>query len=187
MKVYLIRHTKIDVEPGVCYGQSDIDVADSFPEDSKEVKSKLPNSAEESIFFSSPLKRCRKLAETLTSQKVHFDRRLQELNFGDWELKKWADIPEDQIEEWSGDISVSTPGGESYLELNNRVREWWKELVKADYESVVVVSHAGVIRSIFSQVLDITFEKCTRLVLDWGHISAVSVNNNNYKIEFINR
>ena len=30
MEVFLIRHTKTAVIPGTCYGNSDVDVADSF-------------------------------------------------------------------------------------------------------------------------------------------------------------
>lgn len=183
----MIRHTEIDVEPGICYGQSDIDVSDSFREDCELVRSKLFALAEPTVFFSSPLKRCRKLSEELTSGEIHFDPRLKELDFGDWELKKWDEIPADQLERWSKDISVSCPGGESYLDLNNRVREWWEELMQTDYESVAVVTHAGVIRSIFSQVLEVSFEKCSTLVVDWGHISGVSVDNTGCRIPFVNR
>ena len=30
MKIYLIRHTQPDVEKGICYGSSDLDVAATF-------------------------------------------------------------------------------------------------------------------------------------------------------------
>ena len=34
MNLYLIRHTKVDVEPGICYGQTDVGVRRKKNEDS---------------------------------------------------------------------------------------------------------------------------------------------------------
>lgn len=41
MEVFLIRHTKTAVIPGTCYGNSDVDVADSFPEEAEKVRGRL--------------------------------------------------------------------------------------------------------------------------------------------------
>lgn len=30
MKLYLVRHTRVDVPSGICYGQTDVPLADSF-------------------------------------------------------------------------------------------------------------------------------------------------------------
>ena len=188
MNVYLIRHTSIDIEPGICYGQSDVDVADSFAGDAEKVRQKLSEiSLEAPVFYSSPLQRCHKLARVLASHTIHVEPRIQELNFGDWELKKWEQIPERILEKWSKDIRVPCPGGESYLELNNRVVEWWKELRETGHQAVVVITHAGVIQSVLAHVLGMAFRNSSRLVIDWGHFSAVSVNRRNYVVRFINR
>jgi len=188
MDIYLISHTSIDIEPGICYGHSDIDVADSFANDAEEVRQKLSGiDKKNTVVYSSPLKRCRKLASVLTGHTVHTDSRLQELNFGDWELKRWSEIPERLLKKWSKDIRVPCPGGESYLELNSRVVDWWRELMKTGHESVLVITHAGVIQSVVSHVLGIPLVKSSLLVIDWGHLSAISTNSNNYVVKFINR
>lgn len=188
MDVYLIRHTSIDIEPGVCYGQSDIDVSQSFPEDSTEVRSKLPASAVEAVFFSSPLQRCRKLASELTSKKIHLDERLEELDFGEWEGQKWDDIESERLKEWMDDfVNVPCPDGESYREMNERVIDWWEEIIGEDYETIIVVTHAGVIRCLLTHVLGISYSNGFRLVIDWGHISSISVNEQEYSVNFVNR
>lgn len=188
MDVYLIRHTAIDIEPGICYGQSDIDVADSFPEEVEKVRSKLPAKSEKLVFFSSPLQRCKKLASALTDQKIHLDDRLQELDFGDWELQKWDNLEGDRLQEWMDDfVNVSCPGGESYREMNERIIEWWDELIEKDFEQVAVVTHAGVIRSLLSHVLGISYKNGFRLAIDWGHISAISISEHEYSVKFVNR
>jgi alpha-ribazole phosphatase len=53
------------------------------------IKEQLPIDA---TYYSSPLVRCKILASYL--QSSDFDSRLVEMNFGDWELQKWDDIPE---------------------------------------------------------------------------------------------
>ncbi|MCK3685236.1 alpha-ribazole phosphatase [Maribellus sp. YY47] len=148
MKLYAIRHTSVAVKPGICYGQSDVDVAESFHEERKAVKLELSGLQFDKI-FSSPLQRCRKLAEHLfPNQPILFDNRLKELNFGDWELKSWDEIyhsPEGK--NWMDDYqNLSTLNGESYPQMLGRIAEWLNELKVTEMDKSVVVIHAGVIR-----------------------------------------
>ena len=62
MYIYLIRHTKPLIEKGLSYGQLDIEVTESFPEEEEIIKNVLP--AIEQV-QSSPLIRCHKLANHL--------------------------------------------------------------------------------------------------------------------------
>ena len=41
MKAILIRHTSVDVPKGVCYGQTDVPLAPSFPTEALRVKESL--------------------------------------------------------------------------------------------------------------------------------------------------
>ena len=41
MDVYLVRHTSVDVPRGVCYGQSDVLLKETFPQEGEGVKAKL--------------------------------------------------------------------------------------------------------------------------------------------------
>ena len=43
MKLILVRHTSVAVEKGVCYGRTDVPLADSFPDEAREVKQRLSN------------------------------------------------------------------------------------------------------------------------------------------------
>jgi alpha-ribazole phosphatase len=96
MDVYLVRHTTPDVDSGVCYGQADVGLADSFESEWLILRSKLAHLATP-VVFSSPLQRCAKLAQRAVDHfnfsSPFIDARLMELNFGDWELKAWQDIP----------------------------------------------------------------------------------------------
>ena len=63
MEIYLIRHTTPKIDKGVCYGQSDIELADSFSMEFKEISKSIPKTFEK--VYSSPLKRCTRLASLI--------------------------------------------------------------------------------------------------------------------------
>ena len=77
MEIYLVRHTTPRVEKGICYGQSDLDISDSFELESKEILEKI-NFDSETKVYSSPSKRCTKLA-ALFNPIFKEDKRILEI------------------------------------------------------------------------------------------------------------
>ena len=78
MEIYLIRHTKPDIVKGTCYGQADIGTTDSFLYEASCIQQHIPAGIQ--TVYSSPLRRCRQLAEFLFPQQVIFlDDRLKEI------------------------------------------------------------------------------------------------------------
>ncbi len=151
MEIYLIRHTTPDIAKGICYGQTDLDITDSFHQEVSGISKHLPNNIQ--TVYSSPLQRCRKLAEALFPKhpiQVHSD--LMELNCGNWEMQLWNDIPKAEIQPWMDDfVHVQVPGGESYTQLHERVlnRFQW---VAQQQTPAVIIAHGGVLRSIVSHI-----------------------------------
>lgn len=157
MEIYLIRHTTPFVKQGICYGQTDLELDVSFKQEASEVLKKMPQSVD--VVYSSPLKRCSKLA-ALIDETYLIDPRLIELNFGNWELQAWDEIPSTEIESWYRDF-VNTPAfnGESYLELSKRAFSFFEEIISLNYKSIAVVTHSGVIRALLSFYYNIPLEK----------------------------
>ena len=154
MKIYAIRHTSVNVKPGICYGQTDVDVAESFHEEQKRLLQELGQVSFDTI-LSSPLLRCRKLAESLfPNEEIHFDSRLKELNFGDWEMLPWDEIyaqPAGKM--WMNNYqTLPTKNGESYPEMVERVSAFIKEIEKLNAENIAVVAHAGLVRILKSVI-----------------------------------
>lgn len=173
MKLTLIRHTRVSTPPGICYGQSDVSLADSYPEELELEKSLIGRQSFDAV-FSSPLLRCRQLAEDLfPDQKIVFDHRLKELNFGQWELQTWDQIyATSEGKHWMKNYQeVSCTGGESLPEFRQRVNSFLDELKAKPFDQVVVVAHAGVIRLIKfvleNQTMDEVF---TTFAPDYGGI-----------------
>jgi alpha-ribazole phosphatase len=140
VRTFLIRHPKPAVAEGVCYGRSDLGLAEAAIECADALRSLLPANAPP---YSSPLRRCLELARALHSQPV-IDERLVEMNFGQWEMRRWDDIPRQEIDAWTADpIGFAPPGGESAAALRARVAE----LLRALPETAVLVAHGGVLRA----------------------------------------
>ena len=86
---FFLRHTSLKVRQDVFYGQTDLDVSENFSYELKNIKDKLKKEKlklNKIKIYSSPLKRCVKLAQSISNEIV-FDKRLMELNLGEWEMK----------------------------------------------------------------------------------------------------
>ncbi|SEB54894.1 alpha-ribazole phosphatase [Tenacibaculum sp. MAR_2009_124] len=175
MEVILIRHTTPKIDKGVCYGQSDIDVEDSFEEEVIIIKDTLGEIDDNDILYSSPLKRCTLLAKKL-SKNIIFDDRLKELNFGSWELKRWNDIDKEILDVWMNDfVNITPTNGESYINMFGRTSNFLRELKNKGIKKAIIVTHAGVIRSINAFVNDIPLKDSFNLEVPYGAIIKLNV------------
>jgi alpha-ribazole phosphatase len=149
MRLHLIRHSRPLIASGICYGSSDVAVC---PEDMERViAALLPSLPAGAPMFSSPLTRCRELAARLahalpSAPPVH-DRRLVEMHFGDWEMRAWESISKEYIDAWVEDLARYRPGGgESGLQMAERLHDFLEDAKNLRAENIIVVTHAGVIR-----------------------------------------
>lgn len=142
MHLYFIRHTSVDVPKGICYGQTDVALNDTFEKEAQFVKDQLSNIPLDKV-FASPLTRCKRLANyCITDHPIEYDDRLKELNFGDWEMKEWSDI---DYQVWdNGWVDAVIPNGESFKQMLNRVSNFIDELRKEKFEHVAIFTHGGV-------------------------------------------
>ncbi len=179
MKLYLVRHTKVDCLAGVCYGQSDVDVSITFDVEKSILAGKLQNIEFDKI-YSSPLKRCAILAEAFISspEKVIYDQRLMELNFGKWEGKTWNEIEKsDEAQFWFNDyLNTPCPGGESYGDLLTRVRNFLNGLEKENSgNNVLIICHGGTIRAFHAIINNVNPQKAFDLKLDYGEVVEIEL------------
>lgn len=165
MRLHLVRHPKPVIEPGTCYGSSDLPVnAGHCDLVATALLDSLPNDA---AVFSSPLRRCAdlaaKLASGLSQKPVVFDERLVEMHFGQWELQPWSDIARCEIEAWANDVAIYRPGGgDSVLQMAARVRDFHDELLRGRHADAVIVCHAGTIRLLLACRLGLPLAEIAR-------------------------
>ncbi|MHA1804398.1 MAG: alpha-ribazole phosphatase [Promethearchaeota archaeon] len=192
IEIYLVRHGTVKIEQGIIHGQSDVEPSDDYKKIVKKINKQVKITKNTAI-YSSPLKRCRVLARALSRSEPIEDPRLIELNFGKWELKNWDELDAEEVNKWMEDfVSISPPNGESYLELHERVSDFFLKLIKKqEHEHVLIITHGGVIRSILTRVLEIPLKNSFTLEIDPGSITKILVNfdvKNTpwFKIKYIN-
>ncbi|WP_417588818.1 alpha-ribazole phosphatase family protein [Pararhodobacter oceanensis] len=147
MSLILLRHTRPEGADGICYGRSDLPLAEGFEVEVARLLAELPQVVR---IVTSPLSRCRLLAEAIgarRNQRIESDPRLLEMDFGEWENRSWSDIPRAQIDAWMQDFDHAKPhGGESVFDLAQRTHAAFDALSRGAVP-VLAVTHSGVIRS----------------------------------------
>jgi alpha-ribazole phosphatase len=175
MQVYLVRHTETICHKGICYGQSEVELKSDYLVEFEKIKAQLPK---EAVVYSSPLKRCKLLAEYLSSgQTINYDSRLQEMNFGTWEMQPWNAIPETELNPWMEDfVNVKVPSGESFTELYTRVVSFLNDCSLQDQsKATIIVAHAGVIRSILCHFTHLPLQDAFTNKVDFGAVITVQI------------
>lgn len=101
----------------------------------------------------SPLQRCRLPAEHFARAAgvpLVLEPRLQELHFGEWEGCTAEELMETDAETlgrfWQDPIHCPPPGGEDLVSFRDRILAAWEQVVVAQGDRTLVVTHGGVIR-----------------------------------------
>lgn len=123
----------------------------------------------------SPLSRCQAFAKTLAihqSLPLIVDADWREIHFGEWEGLKAEQIeqayPEALEHFYQNPSAFTPPGGEHYEVFATRIQKGWERLMtEFTDKQVLLVTHAGPIRALFSQLLAIPIQQS--LHIEVGH------------------
>jgi alpha-ribazole phosphatase len=148
--LWLARHAQPLIAAGICYGQLDVAAnSAATAQSAAELAAVLPSGMAVAV---SPLQRCEQLWQALSRLRPDLthqtDPRLQEMNFGAWEGRAWADIPAAELAAWTDDFSSYAVGGsgESVAGFMARVAAAVDGLERE--KNTVWLTHAGVIRAV---------------------------------------
>lgn len=153
MKLWLLRHARVVLPPGLCYGASDVAADQALTaEAAQAIAPLLPAGLPVRV---SDLGRARQLHHALRMQRpdlgaAETDPRIREMDFGIWEQTLWDAVPRAAFDVWMLDFALHRFGGvESVDDLMGRVADALdatRESVK-DGGDALWITHAGVIRS----------------------------------------
>ncbi|MEP3248209.1 MAG: histidine phosphatase family protein [Sneathiella sp.] len=180
---WLFRHAPVTAP--TLYGQLDIDA--DLPSDSvfKGVSAILPSRFR---LISSDLRRCRQTAEKIAEHhptKPDIAQTLpgfREQHFGYWQGLSYQQIEDANKSEydafWQNPVSHKPPGGESFEQLAERVCELRRSITEHENaEDVLLVSHAGTIRALVAEALDIPLARSLSLVIEPLSLTKLTVFN----------
>jgi alpha-ribazole phosphatase len=158
VKLHLVRHPNPEVGPGLCYGASDVPVAEG---ELARVHASLRAAGLPGVLpvYASPLQRCARLAQRLRLAAPVLDARLAEMDFGRWEMQPWDAIPRLEVDAWAADLLHYRPGGaESVLDVARRLAAFLGDLRQAGHPEALLVCHAGTIRLLSHMHCTVTLE-----------------------------
>lgn len=132
---------------------------------------------------SSPLLRCAVFAAELAARHglpLQQDARLMEIGFGAWEGKTAAELLADDPERltnfWRDPLHHTPPGAETLHSFRERVIAGWNDLLANHAgQHVLLVGHAGVMRMIIREVLEMPLDKLFRLQVGNAAITRIRV------------
>lgn len=175
MPIYIVRHTEVDIPKGTCYGHLDVALKKNSDKDFAKIKNALPKKMDQ--VFSSPSQRCQQLAHYL-DKNYKTSTALKEYNFGDWEGQLWTEIPENELKTWGENfVTEHTPKGENMLEFFKRTSHFFDNLRQNEDQNIVIVSHAGVIRCLIANILQIPLENIFKIQIGYGKIYKFNLND----------
>lgn len=178
MDLVLIRHPAVAVAAGVCYGRSDVALADDPDSSAVGIASRLAalRAPPPRRVVTSPLGRCARIAAALATAHgldAQPDARFAEIDFGAWELRAWDGIEREQVDAWAADLlHAREHGGESVAQFDARVQAGFDALTgePGAASSTWVVTHSGVMRVIAARSLGVPLERCLRWPLEMAAI-----------------
>lgn len=180
-RIYLVRHGQVAGHEEKRYnGQGDVPLTPEGQAQFGLLQLRLKGKGLKGV-YSSDLSRCLEGARLLaSSQELEPVARkdLRELHIGDWEGRTWTELKAIYPEEWQARLDdivhYRVPGGETLLEMAERVRSAMVEIVAAHPgEDVLVVGHGGVNRTILLEAIGAPLERLFHIEQDFGCLNII--------------
>jgi alpha-ribazole phosphatase len=180
-RLFLVRHGELDMNsPARYWGSTDIALSEVGLRQAEQLRDRL---AEEIIdrIYSSDLKRALVTAETIASAhepEIVACPELREIDFGRIEGLTFEQVSQSHPEIVRLWMACSTelryPDGESIDEVEKRVARFRKRLEsRGREETVLVVAHSGILRTLACQILDMDAGQRWQMQLDPASLSII--------------
>lgn len=148
IKLWLIRHAPVLLPAGICYGASDVLADDEASlHAAQQAAEKLPQGL---VLRVSGLQRAQQLANHLAMLRPDLpaamvDTRLNEINFGCWEMQPWNSIAKTEFDDWLADFDHHCFGG---VESTHMLLQRVGKALQGMQSDELWITHAGVVRAV---------------------------------------
>ena len=180
-RIYLIRHGETANADEVCFnGHFDVHLSDQGIKQSRRIAVALKSLPIKAV-YSSDLTRAQIGAQYVSDEhklKHTPCKELRELAFGDWEGLSIAEVnrnyPDKLKEKLKNTEHFHVKGGESFFQLRDRVIPKFNKIVSSHpSESIVILCHGGVIRTILAHILEISIKNLFRLNQPYSAVNII--------------
>jgi alpha-ribazole phosphatase len=174
-----VRHAPVVVNDGRCYGQSDLPCRTDDATGFRGLAARLPR---EAVWVVSNLMRTHQTAaaivaaglpgpEPIPGPGVQVENGLAEQHFGEWQGQTYAALAERQAEDyhrfWFAPARERAPGGESFVDLIERVVPVIDRVNREHAgRDIIAVAHGGTIRAAIGYALGLSPEASLCFTID---------------------
>lgn len=150
----LLRHGVAEMPKNTCVGQLDVPLSDSGRQAIAQLALHWPCDTPGRIYCSDLLRTQESAAGIARALKLPVikDKRLREIDFGEWEGQSWDSIHDAdpvRMNQWGNDwINTTPPLGENVLQMFERVTQFYEELTREPPQTTLIVAHAGSLRAL---------------------------------------
>jgi alpha-ribazole phosphatase len=183
LRLLLIRHGETHWNAAARFqGQSDIPLNQRGRQQAAALASAMAGEGIQTL-YASDLRRAWETARTIAAVAglaARREPRLREMSFGAWEGLTYGDIQrrdDRALTAWQADPSqVSPPQGETLIQVANRVREAYNDMIFNHTEhTVALVAHGGPLQLLLCLALGLPPRSHWQLTIDLGSISELRI------------
>ena len=180
MRLILLRHGRTGLS-GRYVGSSDVPLSEEGRKQILDLRSGLGAMRIDGL-LASPMRRCTETAGLLgLGLPVQLDPDLREIDFGRWERKTFAEIEAQDpelVRHWAaGTDDFRFPEGETTAGFAGRVESVKNRLLSSDAQTLLLVSHGGVIRALICALLGLSLDKYLLFQVAKGRYSTMELHS----------
>ena len=193
-RLLLVRHGDTELNSAERYwGRGDVKLSPAGLEQAEKLRDRLAVEKIDAV-YSSDLERALVTAEIIASNHqlaVITCAELREVNFGQLEGLTFSEICQlypEVARSWAErNPQFKYPGGESLIEFNKRVSKFLNKLEEhAVEETVLVVAHAGVLRTLVCRLLGINLQRRWQIRIDLASLSILETHQQGAILNLLN-
>lgn len=186
MRLFLVRHGQTEANlRGVFCGLTDVPLTPLGVEQAGNVAGWLAE-VEFTHTVSSQLLRARHTADIVLaghSLNIIIDGQLNEMNFGEWEMRHHHDLQREYPDAWAAWVAdwhqASPTGGESFPQFSARIGSVVQSLLstKSNEKNQLVVAHQGVLSLMLARLLAMPAAAMWHFHFEQGAYSVLEIHD----------
>jgi len=187
-RLHLVRHGPTHAKVMVGWSDLPADLSDQDAID--KLSQHLPKDA---VFVSSDLDRAVRTADAISDgrERLPHEQGLREIHFGDWELRSWKDIDDEDPSHirafWERPGDVAAPNGESWNMLRNRCDNAIEALLQQHAaKDLVVVCHFGAILTQIQKAKQLSSTAAFGHKIDNLSVTEITIRENKWSVSRLN-
>jgi broad specificity phosphatase PhoE len=176
----LVRHGQsASNAAGLLVGRSDPGLTE-LGRAQAEATGRMLASAVPACIVSSPLGRATATAAIIAEEsgyrgEILIEDRIIELDYGEFDGRRLAEIPHEELTAWRADPTWRPPGGETLVELQARVELWCRSVAdEAVRDDVVAVTHVSPVKAAAAWAMGVGPEISWRMSLPVAAVTRIS-------------